>query len=92
MLEPGEILDAYQGHLLACTLLSERRLSMESRRPLTPQTVEAIAAQLADFPLNPAVVEQYAASLEPLIQMIESLRNLPLKEIEPVLVFYPKEG
>ncbi len=64
---------------------------MESRIPVSPETVEGMAREIAGLPLSSAAAKEHAASFEPVMQMIESLRDLPLKEIEPALVFRPKE-
>lgn len=64
---------------------------MSDRKPLTPQTIEAMAAQLADLPVAPEKAKAHAEALEPLMEMIACLRSLPLKEVEPAVIFAPEE-
>ena len=64
---------------------------MGKREPITPATVAAVAAQNAGHPLDPDRAAAYAAALEPLLEQIAGLRRLPLKEVEPAVVFAPVE-
>lgn len=64
---------------------------MSSRAPLTAETIRSAAAQLAGRPVTAAVAAEHAASFEPLMELIASLRELPLKEVEPPVVYRPEE-
>lgn len=64
---------------------------MGKREPITAETVAAVARQNAGHPLEPARAAAYAAALEPLLEQISTLRRLPLKEIEPAVLFRPIE-
>lgn len=60
---------------------------MGKREPITAETVAAVAAQNAGHPLDPDRAAAYAAALEPLLDQIAGLRRLPLKDVEPAVVF-----
>jgi hypothetical protein len=64
---------------------------MGRRKPITPATVAAIAAENAGHPLEPGRAAAYAAALEPILQQMQVLRALPLKDVEPAVVFRPVE-
>lgn len=64
---------------------------MGKREPITPETVAAVAAQNAGHPLEPERAAAYAAAFEPVLEQIAGLRKLPLKDIEPAVVFAPVE-
>lgn len=57
---------------------------------LTARDIETLA-RLADLRISPPTAGEHAASFAPLLQMIASLRRLPLKELEPPLVYRPEE-
>lgn len=65
---------------------------MKERETVTATTVAAVAAENAGHPLAAARAARYAQTLEPILQMIMSLRDLPLKDVEPACVFRPLEG
>lgn len=64
---------------------------MAKREAVTAATVAAVARQYAGHPLDEARAEAYAAAYEPLLEQIAALRSLPLKDIEPAVVFRPLE-
>lgn len=64
---------------------------MGKRRAITAETVAAVAAENAGHPIDKDRASGYAAALDPILQMMEQLRALPLKDVEPALVFRPEE-
>jgi hypothetical protein len=62
------------------------------REPVTRTTIQAVAAGLADVPAPPEKAESHAAVFEPLMAMIAGLRSLPLKEMEPAVLYAAEEG
>lgn len=64
---------------------------MKTRKPVTATTVAAVAAENARHPLAADRAARYAQALEPIVNMITSLRELPLKDVEPACVFRPLE-
>lgn len=65
---------------------------MGERRPITAETVAAVARENAGHPLEPERAAAYAEALEPILGMMQQLRALPLKDVEPAPVFSPVEG
>ncbi|WP_417516577.1 hypothetical protein [Minwuia sp.] len=65
---------------------------MGKRRPVRAETVSAVAAENAGHPLDDARAAIYAEALEPILQGMEAIRALPLKNLEPATVFQPVEG
>lgn len=65
---------------------------MGKRRPITAKTVAAVAAENAGHPIDGDRAAGYAGALEPILQMIDGLRALPLKDVEPALVFRPEQS
>ncbi|HJP34636.1 MAG: hypothetical protein QF609_13005 [Gammaproteobacteria bacterium] len=65
---------------------------MSKRESVTSDTIQAVAAQYAGQGLDPTRAEAYLAYAEPIYQMFEGLRALPLKDVEPAIVFQPVEG
>lgn len=64
---------------------------MGKRKPITTETVTAVAAENAGHPLEAARAQAYAAAFEPILQQLEILRDLPLKDVEPAVIFRPQE-
>jgi hypothetical protein len=64
---------------------------MGKRTPITPATVAAVAAENAGHPLGPERATAYASALEPVLRQMQVLRALPLKDVEPAVVFRPVE-
>jgi hypothetical protein len=62
-----------------------------AREPVTPETIEAVATRLADVPVSPDKARAYAITVEALTSAIATLRSLPLKEIEPAVIYAPEE-
>ncbi len=64
---------------------------MGERKPVTAETVAAFAAENAGQVEEPQRAADYAEALEPILQAMDALRKLPLKEVEPAVVFKPVE-
>ncbi len=64
---------------------------MPNRSPITVETVMAIAKENAGHPLEPERAATCGEALEPILGMIDAIRSLPLKDIEPAPVFRPIE-
>jgi hypothetical protein len=64
---------------------------MSQRKPVDAKTLTAMAAELADLRVSAEAVKNHAAILEPIQQGIDGLRRLPLKNVEPALIFRPIE-
>ncbi|MDF1721044.1 MAG: hypothetical protein P1U65_10245 [Minwuia sp.] len=64
---------------------------MPNRSPITVETVMAVARENAGHPLDPERAAAYTEALEPILGMIDAIRSLPLKDIEPAPVFRPIE-
>jgi hypothetical protein len=64
---------------------------MGKRTAITAETVAAVAAQNAGHPLEEGRAQGYAQALEPILRQLEVLRGLPLKDVEPAVVFRPIE-
>ena len=64
---------------------------MTSRKPVDPKTLSAVASEIADLRISAETAKRHAEILEPILQGIEGLRRLPLKNVEPALVFHPVE-
>lgn len=62
-----------------------------TRKPVTPELLQAIGAQLADVPLSAEKAQAQAAAFETLMGTIADLRSLPIKDIEPAFVYVPEE-
>jgi len=65
---------------------------MSKRKPITADTLQAVSAQYAGQALNLERATTYLAYAEPVYQMFEGLRALPLKDVEPAIVFRPIEA
>ncbi len=65
---------------------------MAERRKITAATVSAVAAEIAGHPLDDDRASAYAEAYEPILQAMDQLRKLPLKDIEPAVVFWPQVG
>lgn len=64
---------------------------MNSRKPITPQTLQSVAAELAGQPVSDEKAAMHAEIFENIMQMIASLRDLPIKDVEPAVIFRPVE-
>lgn len=65
---------------------------MPGRKPLDPKTLSAIAAEVADLHISAETAKSHAAILEPILKDIERFRQLPLKDVEPAVIFHPVES
>ena len=65
---------------------------MGKRRTVTAESVAAVAAENAGHPLERERAAMLAESLETILQQMDLLRSLPLKEEEPALIYRPAEG
>ena len=64
---------------------------MSSRKPVTAQTIEGVATEMAGAPVDAARAQAHAEAWEPLLAMIATLRELPIKDIGPPLLYSPEE-
>ncbi len=64
---------------------------MSSRKPVTAETIAAVAGEMAGAPVDAARAQAHAEAWEPLLNTIATLRNLPIKNLEPPIVFSPEE-
>ncbi len=65
---------------------------MSSRKPVDAKTLSAVAAEIADLRVSAETAKSHAAILEPILQGIDGLRRLNLKNVEPAVIFHPVEG
>lgn len=63
---------------------------MTGREPVTASTLLALSRELSGLPVNAELAARHAATFEPLMAAIETLRKLPLKDLAPPLVFAPE--
>lgn len=63
---------------------------MHSRSEIEPETLKRVAAQIAGIPIGDQVAAEHAVALEALMREIDGLRELPLKDVAPPLVFSPE--
>ena len=64
---------------------------MSSRKPVTAETIVAVAGQMTGAPVDADRAQAHAEAWEPLLNLIATLRDLPLKDLEPPLLFSPEE-
>jgi hypothetical protein len=64
---------------------------MGDRKAVTPTTITAVAAEIAGHPVASDRAAIYTAMLESILKRMEALRALPIKDIEPAVVFRPIE-
>lgn len=63
---------------------------MSSKRdPIRAATLQAVAAEYAGQPIDDERAKAYLDYMEPICGMISGLRKLPLKDIEPAVIFRP---
>ncbi len=62
---------------------------MPNRRPLSCDTVLCVSTELAGNPLDPDRAVLVAGAMEPIMKLMDGLRTVPLKEVEPAVVFRP---
>jgi len=58
---------------------------------MTPTTLQCVAAELAGQPISAEKAAAHAEMFENIMQMIASLRDLPIKDVEPAVIFRPVE-
>lgn len=61
------------------------------RKLVSQQSIKAISDEIADLQVSPEVIEGHLENLITLLEGIDQLRALPLKEIEPAMIFSPIE-
>jgi hypothetical protein len=59
------------------------------RSPIRAETIQAVAAEYAGQPIDKQRADAYLGYLEPICEMFSGLRNLPIKDIEPGVIFRP---
>lgn len=64
---------------------------MSARSPITPETLQSVASELVGEPLSSERAAAHAEAFQGIMQMIESLRSLPIKNLEPAVIFRPVE-
>ena len=64
---------------------------MSTRSPVTAETLKFVSAELAGQPVSSEKAAAHAEIFENIMQMIESLRELPIKDVEPAVIFRPVE-
>ena len=63
----------------------------KNRKTIRPETMRAVADEMADINLRGDELEARTAVMEALTESIAALRTLPLRDIEPAVVFQPVE-
>jgi len=63
----------------------------KNRKTIRPETMRAVADEMADIKLRGDELEARTAVMEALTESIAALRTLPLRDIEPAVVFQPVE-
>ena len=64
---------------------------MTTRSPITPETLQSASAELAGQPISSEKAAVHAEIFDNIMQMIETLRELPIKDVEPAVTFRPIE-
>ena len=64
---------------------------MSTRSPITPKTLQSVAAEIAGQPISAEKAAAHTEIFENIMQMIASLRDLPIKDVEPAVIFRPVE-
>ena len=59
------------------------------REPISADTMQAVAAEYAGQPIDDARAKTYLGYMEPICEMFSGLRKLPLKDLEPAVIFRP---
>ena len=60
-----------------------------NRRPIRRETIEGVASEFAGQPIGSDRLEAYLGYLGPIYGLFDGLRSLPLKNVEPGIVFKP---
>ena len=64
---------------------------MSKRKAISAQTLSQVASENAGHPLDEARASAYAEAFEPILRLLDGLRALPLKNIEPATTFKPEQ-
>lgn len=64
---------------------------MHTRSKISGETLRRVSAELAGLPVNGEVAQRHAQALENLMASVDKLRELPLKDLTPPLVFLPED-
>ena len=62
---------------------------MHNRKPINPETIKNLSTELTGLPVDDEKAQIHAEVFETLMKKIELLRSLPIKDIEPAVVFRP---
>ena len=62
-----------------------------NRKPIRRETIAAVASEFAGQPVEPGRAEAYLAYMGPIYALFDGLRSVPLKQVEPAVVFKPIE-
>lgn len=64
---------------------------MHQRSKISPHTLREVSEELAGLPVSDSLAQIHAEAIESLMQGVDALRKLPLKNIVPPLTFTPEE-
>jgi Asp-tRNA(Asn)/Glu-tRNA(Gln) amidotransferase C subunit len=64
---------------------------MTKRSPIKPETLQSVSAELAGQSISSEKAKIHAEVFENIMQMVETLRELPIKDVEPAVIFHPVE-
>ena len=64
---------------------------MTKRKAISAETLMRVARENAGHPIDEARAGAYAEAFEPILQLLDDLRALPLKNMEPAAIFKPEE-
>jgi len=64
---------------------------MHRRSKIDAKTLRLISEELAGIPVGAKLAETHSEVIESLMQGVDQLRKLPLKELAPPLTFSPEE-
>ena len=64
---------------------------MGERSKISATTIRAVASENAGHPLDAERAQDYVQVFEPILEKMVALRQLPLKDIEPAVIFQPVE-
>ena len=65
---------------------------MSKRKTINAETLIGVASENAGHPIDEARASAYAGAFEPILGLLDELRALPLKNIEPAVIFTPEEA
>ncbi|TAM87416.1 MAG: hypothetical protein EPN41_07680 [Candidimonas sp.] len=64
---------------------------MHRRTRVSAETLKRVSEQLAGIPVTSTLAEAHVDAIEALMRGVDDLRRLPLKELEPAVMFTPEE-